>query len=210
MAKKRKSKIYRRERKPLPKPTIEYTSKWGSIISFSRWRDTRPGKKGRFVSPRNVHKLKKYEPAEYKYQYRVSASGKRIGSPIFVEGPKYVVKKTFPGSIESYGGKISEAIEDTNITMRLHLYKKVFFNISGKTADGKIVRFQGTKIIGQVNQDQQLVIAIQSLLEKHGFRTQYNIELVRYGRKGRKGKSSMAHSRRLEPLDNMKFTMTLY
>ena len=208
MAKKKKVKKKRRGSRRGPKTitTVLDRSRYGDMIEVRRFHDMRPGKRGRLVHPSDVRKIAlRYEPQEEIMHYRVYPSGKKIGAPVYRRFLGTVTKKTFPTALEYYGGNIFEAIRDTNIMTEVHEAKRATLHVRGLNPNGQLVRFQSTIKLGRNNQHKQLVVTMRALMAKHGYRTQYNLNLVQYSRHGSRYKSA-----RLKELDQVTFTITLF
>lgn len=180
--------------------TTRYSDKWGKIIEITRYRDTRPGKRGRFVKASSVKRFKKYAPTREVLQYR-EVDGKR-STPIKIETPKKVIKSTYPGSPVDYQGAIYEMLEDTNLFTQIHAYSTAFINIRG-FVDGREIKIQGEMEIGAHKQAEQLTMFTRELLASYGLRTQYNLQVIQMTSKARREAS------RLNQIENMVITVTL-
>jgi len=177
-----------------------YIDKWGKIIEITRYRDTRPGKRGRFVKSSSVKKFKRYPPTKEVMQYR-EVDGKR-STPIRIERPSTVIKSTYPGSPVDYQGGIFEMLEDTNLFTQIHNFSTAFVNIKGWIGDQEI-RLQGETELGDNNQAEQLTMFIKELLAGEGMRTQYSLTLIKMSSKARKAAS------KLDEVEFMEITVTL-
>jgi hypothetical protein len=196
--KKRKTKKKKQRSKK-----IIYSDQWGEIAEYTNYRDTRPGKKGRYVSAKIIKRLKKHKPEKEVIQYR-SVNGKRVGVPIYKRLPsKKVLKTTAPGAFENNEGLIYDSLKDTNLFTEVSRAERGLINIRGISEDGETVRLQADFIFGDKNRDLQLTYQIRMLLAKAGYRTQYNIEIVKCSGKTRN------ISRKLIPVNNLQVTVTL-
>jgi hypothetical protein len=197
-------------RRPKPKTSkkVIYSDQWGEVVELTRFRDQRPGKKGRFVSAKSAARIKRYPPEREVRQYRAVRRGKmwvRMGEPIERRERHTFMKTTYPGSVADYEGNIYDSLRQTNILTRVGRASRFLVNIRGRTEAGEEVRLQtDIRTFGDHNQSEQLVIAIQRFLASQGFRTQYNIDLVQFKW------TSRAHARRLTPLVGTQFTVTLF
>jgi len=181
------------------KKTI-FKDEWGEITEYTRFR----GKGGRFVSDKwGKRALKKKKPWIKKetVQWR-SRKGKRT-EKISIQTPDVVMKKTYPGGIDSVEGDIYEALRNTNIFTQVARAQTAHINIRGQREDGRYIRLQGEITIGGKNQDMQLMMAVKEIMASAGYRTYYSLQVV----KSPKLRRQVA---KLQPLMDTTFTVTLY
>lgn len=179
---------------------IVYSDRWGQIVEYTRYRDTRPGKQGRFVSAKQAKRLRKYKAVPEVSQYRY-ADGHRY-EPIQITRPHQQIKSTYPGAVIDYEGSIYEMVRDTNLFTQISKAETAFVNIRGYYG-GEEVRIQGDFKLGERHQAEQLTMFIKQLLADHGFRTQYNLKLVQMSGKARR------EAAKLEELDDIQITTTI-
>lgn len=180
---------------------IIYSDRWGQILEITRYRDTRPGKRGRFVAAKSVKRLKKHPPNEEIQQYRY-AQGERY-EPINITRPSIQIKSTYPGSVIDYQGNIWEMIRDTNIFTQISKASRALINVRGYGPDGREIKMQGEVELGERHQAEQLTMAAKELLASYGYRTQYNLELIRMSGKARR------EALRMNELEDTQFTITI-
>jgi len=180
--------------------TPKQSGKWGKIIEITRYRDTRPGKRGRFVKASSVKKFKRWIPTKEVMQYH-EVDGKR-STPIKIERPSTIIKSTYPGSPIDYQGGIFDMLEDTNLFTQIHRFSNAFVNIRGWIGNDPI-NIQGDVELGEGNETLQLTMFIKELLAGYGMRTQYNLNLIKMTSKARRNASQ------LDEVENMIITVTL-
>jgi hypothetical protein len=177
-----------------------YADKWGKIIEITRYRDTRPGKRGRFVKASSVKKFKRWLPKREVELYR-EVGGKR-STPIKIERPSTIIKSTYPGSPEDYDGNIFEMLEDTNLFTAIHSFSTAFVNIRGWIGTQEI-KIQGEFELGEHNQAEQLTMYVKELLASYNMRTQYDLKVIKMSSKSRRAASQ------LDEVEDMTITVTL-
>ena len=180
--------------------TTRYSDRWGIIIEITRYRDTRPGKRGRFVKASSVKKFKRWIPKREVEQYR-EVDGRR-STPIRIERAGTVIKSTHPGSPIVYQGGIFEMLEDTNVFTQIHAFRTAFVNIRGWIGQQE-VKLQGEMEIGEHHQAEQLTMFIKELLASYNMRTQYNLKLIKMSSRSRRAASQ------LDEVEDMTITVTL-
>jgi hypothetical protein len=181
-----------------------FSDEWGQIIEYKRYRDSRTGRLLKDKT-RVKQRFKRVETVQYRY-----VGGKRYGSPIYKLTNTQVIKKTFPGGVSDNNGLISESLRDTNILTQVHKAKYALVNIRARKLDGDIWRHQfrvpgeNRESFGAQNQAEELIVAIYWELASEGFRTNYNIDLVKFKW------TRPRDARKRKPLTDMQISVTLF
>ena len=152
---------------------IIYSDKWGKILEVTRYRDTRRGKKGRFVSDRNAKRLLKGRPAVHPRietaQYRIPAGETKpdYEAPhVVFRPPNYLMKSTFPEAEIDYQGNIFDMIEATNFFTQIGRGAWVSYQIRAWDDDKeKWVYGRGKIKLGPRHQAEQLTWAIAETID---------------------------------------------
>jgi len=116
--------------------------------------------------------------------------------------PSVLMKETYPGSVADNEGNIYNSLEQMNVFTQISKAQTALVNIRGQDQDGRMVRFQSEINLGDRNQAQQLTWAVREILENEGYRTNYNLSIV----KTHKARNRV---RKLEPLIDMQIAVTL-
>ncbi len=176
---------------------ILYKDEFQEIREITRYR----GRKGRFVTEKYAKRWlgKRYIKVE-KEQWRLTAGVR----PIRVQRvtPDVIEKRTYPGAVADNEGNIYATLEQTNVFTEISKVDRVLINIRGVDRDGNMVRLQSEKTIGRGHEDEQLMMAVKELMAGEGYRTNYNLSIVRIAKVRRE-------SAKLEPLIDTEFTITL-
>lgn len=150
------------------KSKIIYSDGYGSITESRLYR----GAKGRFVSAkygRRAIKAGNQRVYEIIEQWRLDAQGKRLARVLY-SSPDTIEKATMPGAVADSDGQIYDALRTTNLLTQIHKAGSAKFVITGFNNRGEYVSFQGeVESFGKTHQSEQLVYAIENVLENNGY-----------------------------------------
>ncbi len=179
---------------------IIFSDKWGQIVEYVRYR----GKHGQFVTDKygkRAIKTKDYITSNTE-QWRISG-GKRIAK-IYMQRPNLLMKTTYPGAVGDYNGHIWDSIRSTNLFTEIHKAERALIHVTGQNQRGERVRMQSELEVGSRHQSEQLAFAIRTMLENEGYRTNYDLKLIKMSERVRR------KARKLDPLLDVQFTVTLF
>jgi hypothetical protein len=176
---------------------VQFSDQWGEFVEYKRYR----GRNGRFITAKYAKRwLSRRRITEEVEQWRIV--GGRRTEMIMRFTPSQIIKSTYPISDSDHDGNIADMIEQTNIFSQVSKAYTAFINIRGYDEEGKEIRLQSEITFGESNQHQQLTWAVRELLAGEGYRTQYALSIVKIQKVRNQVK-------KLEPLSNLKITVTL-
>jgi hypothetical protein len=176
-----------------------YSDEWGEIREYTRYR----GKKGRFISEKYARRQLKVGGRRIVVeveQWRIVE--KKRTERILRSTPSLLMKETYPGSVADNEGKIYESLEQMNVFTQISKAQTALINIRGTDQDGRSIRLQSEINIGDRNQAQQLTFAVRELMANEGYRTNYNLAVVRQ-------QKARNRAKQLTPLIDTQFAITL-
>lgn len=190
MAKKRSTGKRKRSRKAPRKVRT-------GLVTQTKYRD----KKGRFTKKKKGAKVERYE-------YRVDELGKiLIGRRVSRE--KKVTKFLREVDLDRDNGLIKEAFGRINVYTEAPYAKEIDVFIKGYTESGREVNLKQSLDLSEVRKKGEindlLVYKIVNLLSENGYRTNYNLDLIKWS--GKMTKRRDAASR--EPLRDLTISVRI-